>query len=120
MQMKLKPYKTQCEKILNDIRGQKGSNFIESDAGFSQLADYERKIPNPLSLFGVKKKLESNKYHILNEFATDVRTIFGNFARYNYQVLFRAVLPVYVQSIVSQSKTFIHIEPESESSKGFV
>ena len=86
-EMSIKGFEPRLHKIIDEIRKMAGSKFIDSDEGWRGLEPhYSRRIPHPLALATVKRKLETNKYQLLNEMALDMRRVFGNFIRYNYQV----------------------------------
>jgi hypothetical protein len=86
----IKGYEEQLGKIVDEIRKMSGSRFIDSDDGWRQMEPgYSLRIPHPLALATVKRKLapdETDKYLLVNELALDMRRVFSNFIRFNYHV----------------------------------
>ncbi|CAF4152988.1 unnamed protein product [Rotaria sp. Silwood2] len=77
-----------CVSIIKDLLHKKNMAFVwpfakPVDAKNLNLDDYHQIIKKPMDLGTVKKKLENREYTSPDEFATDVRLIFGNCYLYN-------------------------------------
>ena len=86
-QVTLAGNEARCQKIIKDLQSMSGAALVLSDAGFEGVDNYTLYIPHPISLGSVSNKINAKgnaKYTYLNDFALDVRRIFGNFARFNY------------------------------------
>lgn len=89
-QVPITGHEAKCLKIVKDLQSLQSSNLIANDAGFIGVQGYDNIIAHPVSLESVINRVNGKgargvqKYTYLNDFATDVRRIFGNFIRYNY------------------------------------
>jgi hypothetical protein len=81
----LKPQLQQCFKILQDIKKDQWSwPFAEPvDIVALNIPDYYNVIKFPMDLKTIEKKLFSNKYEKVEDFATDMRRIWSNCYTYN-------------------------------------
>jgi hypothetical protein len=89
-QVPLEGYESRCDKILKELQGLQGGVYIADDAGFESIPNYRSIVPHPVSLGSVKRNVHGKgsgalkKFTYLNDFAREVRRIFGNFLRFNY------------------------------------
>eukprot|EP01038_Epipyxis_sp_PR26KG_P013845 gene13845-18568_t len=86
-QIGFKGYETRCLNIVKSLSEGKTGKSLDSQEIFSVLQDYTKKIPHPTSFQMIRGKIlgsGKSKYLYLNDFALDVRRIFGNYNRYNY------------------------------------
>jgi hypothetical protein len=89
-QVAITGHEARCLKIVKELQSLQSASLIASDAGFASVGGYENLIPHPISLESVSNRINGKgtrgvqRYTYLNDFATDVRRIFGNFVRFNY------------------------------------
>lgn len=59
------------------------SFWFRQDVDLTKLPDYTNKVQNPISLVGIRSKIESKSYLKLEEFVKDLEQIWRNSNSYN-------------------------------------
>lgn len=84
---------SKCEKIMQSLSGLPNSQLLLAPVNLVTFPDYAIRVPNPIDFSTISSKLpgtskssadESVHYQHHNEFAKDVRRVYGNFVRYNF------------------------------------
>eukprot|EP01032_Pedospumella_encystans_P016544 gene16544-18873_t len=89
-QVAFQGYEARCTKLAKELQAMPGAKYVAKDSGFASVPNYADSIPHPISLEGVLNRIQGKgsgdvkKYTYLNDFALEVRRVFGNFIRYNW------------------------------------
>jgi hypothetical protein len=77
------PFVPQCLAVLDSLcKIKSASDFMVP----VDVVGYTNHVPHPMDLSTVREKLTGGKYGNAAEFAKDVRRVFGNCLRYNFQI----------------------------------
>ena len=82
-------FRSKCEAILPEVVKIDSVGLLQEPIDLLRYHDYKIRIPYPMVFSIIRKKLfnggaSSAGYQHHNEFALDMRLVFGNFFRYNY------------------------------------
>ena len=77
------PFQEPCQKILKAHSQNKIAYLLLNPVDTREFPDYNIRIPRPIDFSTIRKKLETNVYSAPQEFANDMRRIYGNLFRYN-------------------------------------
>lgn len=107
-------YAPKCHAIINALGNMVGVKFLKEPVDFSVLPQYPLCIPHPMDFKTIHSNLDS-KYKTHNEFALDMRRVFGNFMRFNFTKNERAMRSSIKDILLRFEKLWYELQLECEN-----